>query len=394
MSYWRGLDRLEDHIKLYGDLCGAVSRLAACPDPMCTFPNVTCADGFAKKLNTTSKGYTCQAVNANTNDVPNASFTCDRTETISCPRVPAAGIWSAWTNVAGSTCTATCGNKGTVAQVRTCLTTNIQNCTGISTRTTKCPPQPCPTAPQCILNSPVVHFTVNGQRTDRCGYEIPDQAKPCFPAGCNVPPISSTTVLPTKTSTTTKPTTATSTQLPSTISYGPLTNGVTCGPGFLFEVGQSFNVTSMIDPDSYYGVEGTYQIFFYLVLTSPNRIPDGHGLSSFMPLQLVTGWDGNSAVEYTIGDETQSVNLDVVPGPLVLELTRTAADTVVIAGSYAGWNDTWSMTIPSDFVLRNFQEMSTRPLLYSIPSYSEDFNDSSFCTGDDSTDLAYDTTPN
>ncbi|CAJ0569768.1 unnamed protein product, partial [Mesorhabditis spiculigera] len=195
---------------------GAVSRIAACPDPMCTFPNATCADGFAKKLNTTSKGYTCQAVNATTDDVPNPSFTCDRTDTISCPRVPAAGKNSI------------SKNRGELRQERegffsgppgrtTCLTSNIQNCTGSATRTAKCPAQPCPTAPQCLLNSPIVIFTVDGERVDRCGYEIPEQETPCFPAGCNV--ITTTTTTTTTATTTRAPpttVTATTTRAPPT----------------------------------------------------------------------------------------------------------------------------------------------------------------------------------
>ncbi|CAJ0569767.1 unnamed protein product, partial [Mesorhabditis spiculigera] len=140
---------------------GAVSRIAACPDPMCTFPNATCADGFAKKLNTTSKGYTCQAVNATTDDVPNPSFTCDRTDTISCPRVPAA----------------------------------------VAAR----------------LEQRNVIFTVDGERVDRCGYEIPEQETPCFPAGCNV--ITTTTTTTTTATTTRAPpttVTATTTRAPPT----------------------------------------------------------------------------------------------------------------------------------------------------------------------------------
>ncbi|CAJ0575647.1 unnamed protein product, partial [Mesorhabditis spiculigera] len=130
---------------------GPKSRTVACPDSLCTFPLITCVDGHAKKLNLTSKAYTCQPIIPVVQDAANPSFSCSMNETIDCPRVPATGLWSAWTNVAGTTCTATCGGKGTIPQIRTCLTSVVQPCSGNATRTARCPPQPCPDG-SCAAN--------------------------------------------------------------------------------------------------------------------------------------------------------------------------------------------------------------------------------------------------
>ncbi|CAJ0567682.1 unnamed protein product, partial [Mesorhabditis spiculigera] len=197
---------------------GPKSRTVACPDSLCTFPLITCADGHAKKLNLTSKVYTCQPIIPVVQDAANPSFSCSMTETIDCPRVPAGGLWSAWTNVAGTTCTATCGGKGTIPQIRTCLTSVVQPCSGNATRTARCPPQPCPDG-SCAANQSKVRFTISGQTVDRCGYEVPDQGTPCFPAGCNMvtttktsTPTTATKPSPTTKSTTTSTSTTTTTK--------------------------------------------------------------------------------------------------------------------------------------------------------------------------------------
>ncbi|CAJ0576813.1 unnamed protein product, partial [Mesorhabditis spiculigera] len=123
---------------------GAYFRNRDCPDAMCTFPDSTCADGYTKQLNTVKKKYTCQATTNTTDPPANPDFTCAMTETVPCPRVKPTGMWSNWKPVADQTCTATCGRYGTVDQVRTCLSTNVVNCTGITTRTIRCPQFPCP----------------------------------------------------------------------------------------------------------------------------------------------------------------------------------------------------------------------------------------------------------
>ncbi|CAJ0585020.1 unnamed protein product, partial [Mesorhabditis spiculigera] len=356
---------------------GAVSRIVACPDSMCPSPSPTCADGFAKKLNVTSKAYTCQAINVTAAVVPNPSFTCDMTATIDCPRVPLNGIWSAWTNVPGTSCTATCGNKGTVEETRICLTSNVRNCTGISTRTARCPPQPCTTAPFCRLNAPILTFTVNGRQTNRCGYEIPEQETPCFPAGCNVATTTTTTTTP-------RPTTTPSYNH-ECLGGGPYGPYVThCLMDFPLDVGQSFNMSAMINgrTDMIDNITGS-PIYFVFAMADANLPADanascieGYTLMKVLYLErmslcgvLQLSGQGGGAALYSAEEDAG----DCRPGQLQMQITRTAADQLLISATYLAYNATWTMTIDPNFALRSVKASTGRSVKYSVSNYETSY---------------------
>ncbi|CAJ0569765.1 unnamed protein product, partial [Mesorhabditis spiculigera] len=356
---------------------GAVSRIVACPDSMCPSPSPTCADGFAKKLNVTSKAYTCQAINVTATVVPNPSFTCDMTATIDCPRVPLNGIWSAWSNVPGTSCTATCGNKGTVEETRTCLTSNVRNCTGISTRTARCPPQPCTTAPFCRLNAPILTFTVNGRQTNRCGYEIPEQETPCFPAGCNV--------VTTTTTTTPRPTTPTTTYPDY---YHECIGGGFRGPyathclmDFPLDVGQSFNMSAMINGSTNTIDDMTgFPIYFAFALanadvaanTSESCI-EGHTLIKI--LYVAESLCGVYYAEdgYRIVDPAGPDDGECRPGQIQMQITRIAANKLLISATYLAYNKTWTMPIDPNFALRSVKASNGRSVKYSGSNYETSY---------------------